>query len=281
MDHFQSIPRDQRAEPFVKWAGGKSRFLGAYDSLLPSHFETYHEPFMGGASVFFFLRHIGRTERAILSDINPELVHLYRTVRDDVERLIAELMTYRYDREFYYAVRSLSPAKMSPVARAARMLYLNRTCFNGLYRTNRAGQFNVPIGRYDNPVICNASNLRNVHRVLQGTEIQRWSYETVLEVAQPGDFLYMDPPFEPVSASAAPPSGVEEVFNESHQGRLYEIFRLLDRRGCLVMLSTTSTNISRQLYSGFDIRELQGHRAGRRGGGRRGRPAELVVRNYA
>ena len=280
MDYFQSIPPESRAEPFVKWAGGKKRLLGAYDSLFPSHFETYHEPFLGGGAVFLFLAHVGRIERALLSDINAELMHLYRVVRDDVERLIVELDKYPYEKDFYYELRSRDPLRLDPVCRAARMLYLNRTCFNGLYRVNQHGQFNVPIGRYDSPVICNAPNLRNVSRLLQGVELQRWSYETVLDVARPGDFVYLDPPYESLSA-VDNRSRAEERFDDTMQGKLFEIFRVLDRRGCLVMLSNASTPLTRQLYHAFDLREVQVPRGGSRKRSRRSRRTELVIRNYA
>jgi len=279
MDFFQSIPPESRAEPFVKWAGGKKRLLQAYDSLFPSHFETYHEPFLGGGAVFLFLAHVGRIERALLNDIPDELMNLYRVVRDDVERLAAELETYPYEKDFYYALRARDPLRLDPLSRAARMLYLNRTCFNGLYRVNQKGQFNVPIGRYEDPVICNAPNLRNVSRLLQGVELQRWSYETVLDVARPGDFVYLDPPYQSLSAVDSRVSP-EERFDDSMQGKLFDIFRVLDRRGCLVMLSNASTPLTRQLYNQYDLREVQVPRASTRKRGRRARRLELVIRNY-
>ena len=275
MDHFQSIPREQRAEPFVKWQGGKKRLLPAYDALFPSHFEMYHEPFLGGGAVFLYLRHVGRVDRALLSDLNGELIHLYRIIRDEVEALILELEQYPYEKEFYYAVRDKLPEDLDPVKQAARMLYLNRTCFNGLYRVNKQGKFNVPIGRYDTPVVCNASNLRNVSRLLQGVELQRWGYETIVDMARPGDFVYLDPPYQPLTVAG---TGDPEAFNESQQGKLHEIFRLLDRRGCLVMLSNSATREVRHLYRSWDMKEIAAHRGAAK---RRGRHVELVIRNYA
>ncbi len=277
MDHFQSIPREHRAEPFVKWAGGKKKLLPAYDTLLPSHFETYHEPFLGGGAVFLYLAHVGRVGRAILSDVNGELMQLWRVVRDAPERLIAELEGYPYERDFYYGIRALDPNRIDPVRRAARMLYLNRTCFNGLYRVNSLGQFNVPIGRYENPVICNAANLMNVSKLLQGRELQAWSYENVLEVARPGDFVYLDPPHHVVE-SRTRANQTTAGFTDHHQGKLFEIVRMLDRRGCLVMLSNTSTPLVRRMYRGWDVKEANRRKPAR---GRRGKPVELVIRNYA
>ena len=281
LDRFQSIPREVRAEPIVKWAGGKKRLLPYFDPLFPVHFETYHEPFIGGASVYLFLAHVGRVRRAILSDLNAELIHLYRVVRDDVERLVATLADFRYEKEFYYSVRDQEPATLDPIARAARTLFLNRTCFNGLYRVNSRGRFNVPFGRYDNPVICNGPNLRNMHKMLQGVELQHWSFETVAELAKPGDFIYLDPPYQPVSATANFTAYTDEAFSTEHQGRLSEVFRILDRRGCLLMLSNSNTALIRDLYRGYDQKEVQAARAINRDGRRRGKVTELVVRNYA
>ena len=278
MDHFQSIPPERRAEPFVKWAGGKKRMLGAFDSLFPSHFGTYHEPFLGGGAVFLYLAHVGRIQNSLLSDSNEELMHLYRVIRDDAEHLIAELAQYPYEKDFYYATRALNPQELAPVERAARMLYLNRTCFNGLYRVNRKGQFNVPIGRYERPTICNASNLRNVSALLQGVELQAWDFGAVLDVARPGDFVYLDPPYQPISAVQTSGSS-QESFSDSQHGKLFEIFRVLDRRGCMVMLSTASTPLIRQLYSRrYDVRSVQYPRNASRRTGRR--QSELVIRNY-
>lgn len=280
MDHFQSIPRERRAEPFLKWAGGKKRLLSAYDPLFPAHFDTYHEPFLGGGAVYMYLAHTKHIERGILSDVNAELIHLYRVVRDDVERLIAEASAYPYEKDFYYAIRARDPREMTSVERAARMLYLNRTCFNGLYRVNKKGQFNVPIGRYDKPQICNASNLRNVSNLLQGCEIQHWSFETILEIARPGDFVYMDPPYQPLTKTSNFTSYTADAFDESHQGRLFEIFRILDRRGCLVMLSNSATPLVRDLYKMYDLKEIQAPRSVTSRTSRRSKVSELVIRNF-
>ncbi len=275
LEHFQAIPSQLRAEPFLKWAGSKKRLLPAYDALFPQHFDGYLEPFLGGGAPFLYLASIGRLRRSILSDINSELIHLYRVLRDDVERLIAELETYPYEAEFYSAVRAKEPQELPDVERAARMMYLNRTCFNGLYRVNRSGHFNVPIGRYDNPVICNAQNLRNVSRLLQGVELQRWGFETTLEVARPGDFVFLDPPSQPIGP-VSDDEFEEEAFDPADDQRLFELFRDLDERGCLVMLAQKVSPAVRQRYAGYDMRDvrLPGPRK------ERSRTGELVIRNY-
>ena len=275
MEQFQSIPTHLRAEPFVKWAGGKKRLLPAFDSLLPARFESYIEPFLGGGAMFIYLASIGRISSGVLSDVNGELIHLYRSVRDDAERLIAELETYTYDNDFYYALRSKDPHELSDIARAARMLYLNRTCFNGLYRVNRQGQFNVPIGRYESPVICNAPVLRNVSRLLQGMELQRWGFETTIELARPGDFIYLDPPSG--SLVAVGEDDLEEViFNSADDERLFDLYQALHKRGCKVLMSHKATPAVRQRYVRFEIRDLRIAGVKRE----RGRTGDIAIRNY-
>jgi DNA adenine methylase len=280
LDQFQSTPRRQRSEPFLKWAGGKQRLLSVFDPFLPEDFEDYYEPFLGGGAVFFYLNHIGRIKKALLSDLNNELMNVWRLIRDDVERVIAQLSEYEYDKDLYYTTREMDPEKMTPIARAARTMYLNRTCFNGLYRVNSKGEFNVPFGRYKNPLICNSDNLRRVHQVLQNVELQAWGFENVLESAGPGDFIYFDPPYVPVTRTSSFTAYTALPFNEAHQGRLREVFTMLDRRGCQVMLSNSDTPLVRELYKGYDIREIQAPRAINRNGLRRGNVTELVVRNY-
>ncbi len=281
LDVFQSIPPRDRAEPFVKWSGGKKRLLAAFDPLFPAHFESYHEPFLGGGAVFLFLRSVGRVRRGVLSDSNGELVHLWRTVRDDVDRLIVALERLPYDRDVYYSVREQDPAELEPVARAVRTLYLNRTCFNGLYRINQSGRFNVPFGRYDNPVVCNGLNLRNVSRLLQGIEIQRWSFDVVADLARPGDFVYLDPPHHPVIVASEGEGTNDEGFDARDHARLRDVYRQLDQRGALLMLSIPPLPGLRELYRGFAVSEVTSTRATGAGANRRTRGTDLVIRNFS
>lgn len=267
---------EERAEPILKWAGGKTRLLPELLARRPSAYRRYHEPFLGGGALFFRLQPGG----AVLSDANAELVNVYERVRDDVEEVIRRLRAHRYEREHYYRVRATDPTTLSPSERAARTLYLNRTCFNGLYRVNRRGYFNVPFGRYKNPVICRPERLRAVSRVLRRTTLLRADYEGVLDVADAGDFAYFDPPYQPVSRTANFTGYTAADFGEDEQRRLAEVVRELDRRGVRWMVSNSDTELVHELYGGFRVEAVQGSRAISRRGNGRGRVRELLIRNY-
>ncbi|HMJ12699.1 MAG TPA: Dam family site-specific DNA-(adenine-N6)-methyltransferase, partial [Polyangiaceae bacterium] len=193
---------DRPARPVLKWAGGKTQLLPEILKRLPGAIETYYEPFVGGAAVFFALAAQGRFKRAVLSDSNPELVGLYRALQRDVDGVIRALGKYRYDESEYYRVRD-SALPRSPAARAARLIYLNKTGYNGLYRVNRAGQFNVPFGRYRNPTICDADNLRAAARALRTAEVRVADFARVSRAARAGDAVYFDPPYLPISKTAS------------------------------------------------------------------------------
>ncbi len=263
--------------PLLKWPGSKMPIVARLVALAPDRFERYHEPFVGGGSLFFALR----PERALLGDRNAELVNLYRIVRDEPDALIEALRAHENTREHYYRVRGLHPDALAPVERAARMLFLNRTCFNGLYRVNRHGIFNVPYGRQAHTTFFQPAIIRAAHRALRGAELSCEDFEACAARVRPGDFVYLDPPY-------AVGLNDGEVFNyqaggfgEGEQRRVAELCRLLDRRGCLVMATNSDCPLTRQLYAGFAIEALS---VGRRIGGsqgRRGRAAEIVVRNYA
>jgi len=189
-----AIPR-----PFLKWAGGKSQLLGGLRARVPKSYERYFEPFLGGGALFFSLR----PAKGVLGDVNGEIVDCYTAVRDDVGGLVAALQNHRYDAGHYYAVRDADPAKLSLVERAARTIFLNKTGFNGLYRVNRAGKFNVPFGRYAKPSICNEENLRACSAALANVELVAGDFERVASRARAGDFVYFDPPYVPLSRTAA------------------------------------------------------------------------------
>ncbi len=265
------------AKPFVKWAGGKTQLLGDLASRAPAAFGRYFEPFCGGAAFFFALQ----PRSATLSDANAELIQLYEVVRDDVDALVAELSRHRYDKDSYYRVRALDPATLRPVARAARMLYLNRTCFNGLYRVNRSGAFNVPMGRYANPTICDVDGLRAASLALAGHAIARRDYRAVLDDARPGDFVYFDPPYQPVSATANFTSYTPWPFVEADQRQLADTFDLLSARGVHCMLTNSDTPLVRALYAHHRIDRVLATRRISRDAARRGPVGELIVRNYS
>ncbi len=256
MSSKNHIPR-----PFLKWAGGKGKILHELICRIPDHFETYHEPFLGGGALFFELWRSSKIKKAVLSDKNQELVDTYIAIRDYVEDVIRLLSKYPYDKDFYYKIRERNPWDLDLPERAARMIYLNRTCYNGLYRLNKSGKFNVPFGRYKNPQICDADNLRAVSSVLKKTEILCADFSITLNKAKPGDFVYMDPPYTPVSETADFTNYTADGFNWDEQIRLSKVARKLLERGVYVMISNSAVEKIRKLYQGFKIDQIETMRA--------------------
>ncbi|WP_394822866.1 DNA adenine methylase [Pendulispora albinea] len=246
-------------KPIVKWAGGKSRLLPELQARLPGSIRTYAEPFAGGAALFFALagerlakKRGGRTyKRAILADRNEDLVACYRAVRDHVDSLIDALGRYHYDADLFYATRELDPTKMDDVERGARLIFLNRTCYNGLWRVNASGKFNVPFGRHINPRILDEEGLRAASRALQGVDLRVADFNDVTRSLGEGDFVYFDPPYVPVSGTADFTSYASGGFGASDQERLARELVALRDRGAMVMLSNADTAETRSLYAGF------------------------------
>ncbi|WP_204141391.1 DNA adenine methylase [Halomicronema sp. CCY15110] len=266
--------------PFLKWAGGKGRLLEQYRRYFPAQFRRYHEPFLGGGAIFFHLQQF--CDQAVLADLNEELVNVYRCVQADVEALIDLLQRHQaaHCREYYYAMRSQNQLR-SPLPRAARLIYLNKTCFNGLYRENRQGHFNVPMGRYKNPKICDAVTLRQAAIALQNTEIVCDRFTQVLDQATTAqDFVYFDPPYHPISATSSFTGYNRYGFRAEDQQRLQQTFATLAERGIQVMLSNSDCEFIRDLYAGFHIQEIQASRAINSNAQRRGKISELVITSY-
>lgn len=276
MPRISRVVAPAKAAPFLKWAGGKGRLLGQYQAFFPKRFSRYYEPFVGAGAVFFHLA----PKHAVLSDTNPDLVACYQVLKHDVDDLVELLRMYRHDKDFYYHVRELDAATLSPVQRAARMIFLNKTCFNGLWRVNRRGQFNVPFGDYKNPKILDEENLRAVSAALQHVEILHSPFDHVLEVARKGDFIYMDPPYHPVSSTASFTSYSADDFKPEDQRRLADTYRALAERGCKVMLSNSDVPFIRELYADFRIEQVWAARAINRDASKRGAVSEVVVLNY-
>ncbi|MGB3137318.1 MAG: DNA adenine methylase [Nodosilinea sp.] len=263
--------------PFLKWAGGKGRLLSQYEPFLPQHIDTYYEPFLGGGALFFHLA--GRASRAVLGDINPELVNVYCCVRDRVEALIRHLWDHqrRHSSDYYYEVRQRQSSQ-SPVERAARLIYLNKTCYNGLYRENSQGHFNVPVGKYKNPAICDPSLLRAASAALQIADIQTLSFETIpARSLTSQDFIYFDPPYHPISSTSCFTGYSRYGFTGADQERLAQVFCALATEGRRVMLSNSDCEFVRQLYNGFTIRPVLAARAINSRAGCRGKISELLI----
>jgi len=277
-----------QATPFVKWAGGKSQLLEQFELLFPSHFNRYIEPFVGGGAVFFYLHNQGQIgDGVVLNDLNGELMTCYEVIRDQIDELVEELRChepYKTDKDYFYEVRGWDRKpgfnERSPVERAARTIFLNRTCYNGLYRVNSRGQFNVPFGRYKNPTICDEDNLRAVSQALQGVKLRSEDFERCVEWAGRGDFLYLDPPYHPLSETASFTSYTRGDFDEDDQRRLGEVFRQLDQKGCIVMLSNSYTPFIQKLYVDYRQEVVNATRAISCKGNGRGSIPELVILNY-
>jgi len=271
--------------PFLKWAGGKTQLLAEFAPLYPksAHGGRYIEPFLGSGAVFFHVRALLAPSKCSLADDNPEIINVLEVVNNDVESLNDRLEGHRTkhlrDPEpYYYSVRAQQALRV-PLERAARLIYLNKTCFNGLYRLNSRGEFNVPFGRHVNPRIFDEDNLRAASAALQGVELKTRHFRETLRHAQPDDFIYFDPPYDPVSDTAFFTSYTEGPFGKDAQKELALVFRELATRGCHVMLSNSHTPFVRKLYRGFDVRTVFARRNINSKANLRGPVKEVVVRN--
>jgi DNA adenine methylase len=267
--------------PFLKWAGGKGQLLDQLRPLLPrTPWRRYFEPFVGSAALFFALR----PAEATLSDVNRELVDCYLAVQKHVEPLVRALQEHEYDEELYYQVREQDPAGLELPQRAARTIYLNKTGYNGLYRVNKSGRFNVPFGRYTNPGFRSADSLENLRacsRALQSAKIAVRDFGQVVRHARKGDFVYFDPPYVPLSDTADFTSYAAGGFGPTEQQRLAEIVDELSAAGVLVMLSNSDTPAVRALYQRYRIDVVTASRSINSRANGRGKVREVVVRNYA
>jgi DNA adenine methylase len=283
-----------RPLPFLKWAGGKGKLLKDFEKFLPINFATYHEPFLGGGAVFFQLASRGRLKDAILSDSNRDLINSYVVVRDALDDLLSELarlQRHTTDKNFFYNIArkrfnlvKLATGLECNVKKAALLFYLNKTCYNGLYRVNKSNEFNVPWGRYKRPRIYDEENLRSVNEVLNRPNIRVLcsDYREAVKRTAPRDFIYCDPPYQPLSSTASFTSYTPGSFGAADQVRLADVYRELDAKGCFVMLSNSPRvlSVSKGLYKGFRIERLRATRAISSVGSKRGPVEEILVLNY-
>ncbi len=236
----------EKIKPFLKWAGGKTQLLEELHSYVPSSYKKYIEPFLGGGALFFFLK----PKEAILSDANPELINCYKTVRDDIETLIVTLKKYKNTEDFYYKIRSIDLTGLNEAERAARFIYLNRTCFNGLYRENKKGQFNVPFGRYNRPNICDEERLYEASYALKNAKLICGDYKSVLRRhAQADDFIFLDPPYFPVGGHADFQRYTKDFFYEEDHIELRDEVNRLVKIGSKVLSTNSNTDFINELYN--------------------------------
>ncbi|MEP6576014.1 MAG: DNA adenine methylase [Nitrososphaerota archaeon] len=274
--------------PFVKWAGGKGQLISQLSKYIPTSFDKYLEPFIGGGAAFFYLVSINRSFNSILSDTNEELVNAYKVIKNSPEEIIKLLKHHEKEynksrQEYYYTLRALRP--VTGIERAARFITLNKTCYNGLYRVNKKGVFNVPMGRYKNPLICDTQNLRNISTILRNIHLKLIvvDYRKVLiENSSEGDFIYLDPPYSPVSPTANFTGYTNTGFSNEDQRELSEVFKILDQRGCKILLSNSDTPVIRKLYNEFSsfLVQIKANRAINSNASKRTGHSELLIRNY-
>lgn len=268
------------ARPFLKWAGGKRQLLPELLDRVPPTFKTYFEPFVGGGALFFSLQPI----LAHLTDINPDLINIYQVIQTDVEALIEDLQQHCNTADYFYTLRNAdrSPTYQSwtAVQKASRLIYLNKTCYNGLYRVNSKGYFNTPYGSYKKPTIVDINNLRACHVALQEVELGVASFAAVLTKASTGDFVYFDPPYVPVSATANFTSYSQDGFGLEMQVKLRDVCVELDRQGVQFMVSNSYAPIVLDLYNAFKVETVEAARAINSNAAKRGKVQEVIVTNY-
>ena len=275
--------KDAKITPILKWVGGKRGLLSSLIDLMPDSYSTYYEPFLGGGALFFDQR----PAKAVVSDSNSELINLYSVVKSNVDSLIESLKQHENTSDYFYEIRAKDRDKdiwdsMTDVERASRMLYLNKTCYNGLYRVNSLGQVNTPFGGYKNPNYCPESDLRLMSSYLNEEDITLLccDYRKAVETASKGDFVYFDPPYDPISDTAAYTGYTSSGFNKQNQIELCETCKELDSKGVMFMLSNSATEFIKGLYSSFDIQIVKAKRAINCKGDGRGAVDEVIVRNY-
>jgi DNA adenine methylase len=264
--------RHDTARPFVKWVGGKRSIIGELLARIPDEFKNYFEPFVGGGALFW---NIPRAGKACLSDINFHLIITYRMIRDKVEAVISRLEYHKkhHNEKYYAEARAKLSETQDQVEVASLFIYLNKTCYNGLYRVNKSGIFNVPIGRYDDPKIVDADNMRKCSKFLVDVDILQNGFSHIKP--KKGDFVYFDPPYHE-TFSAYDGSG----FGDKEHEELATFCRQLDQKGVLFMLSNSDTPFIRQLYEGFDMGNVDASRFISCKGNERKKENELIIRNY-
>lgn len=276
------VAKNKFLRPFLKWAGGKRQLLPEIRRYVPKNFNIYYEPFVGAGAVLFDLQ----PKRAIVNDINYELINAYKVIKTNLEALVADLNKHINEKEYYYKLRDLDRSdkfsSLSPIERASRMIFLNKTCFNGLFRVNSQGQFNVPFGDYSNPKIVNDIVLLAVHQYLTNNDITLLNddFETAVMQATKNDFVYFDPPYDPVSDTSSFTGYNLDGFNRDNQVRLKQVFDRLSNRGCQVLLSNSATPFVRELYSEYTIVTISANRAINSDALKRGKVDEILVMNY-
>ncbi len=274
--------KNKLVAPFLKWVGGKRQLMPAINELLPNKFSTYYEPFVGGGAVLFELQ----PKKAIINDFNTELINTYIVIKENPEELIEDLKTHINEANYFYDIRALDRhdafENLSNIKRASRVIYLNKTCYNGLYRVNNSGEFNTPFGKYKNPNIVNDVTIRAVSKYLNSNDIKiiNKDFESSLKNIRKGAFVYFDPPYDPISKSSNFTGYVQGGFDITEQIRLKNLCDKLDSKGVKFLLSNSATKLILDLYSEYNITFVKANRAINSDSSKRGEVEEVLIRNY-
>lgn len=267
--------------PIVKWVGGKRQLMYELEINMPKTYNRYFEPFIGGGALFFYLQ----PDNAYISDMNEELINLYQVVRDNVDELITDLQKHDISKEYFMEIRNIDRTEeyqnWSNIQKASRFIYLNRTCFNGMYRVNSKGEFNVPFGHYKNPRILDENNLINCSNLLQRTEIKHADFSEILKKVKKGDFVYFDPPYVPLSETSSFTSYTKDGFDMDMQLSLRDVCDELDSMGVKFLLSNSDTQFVNELYENYNIKKVFASRQINANADGRGKITEVLVRNYS
>lgn len=278
---------ENKPKPFIKWVGGKRQLLKQFKLMNlypPKDFNPskakYFEPFVGGGAVFFDLL----PQKAILSDLNSELVITYNVIKSDVQKLIKSLKKHKHNKDYFLKIRKKNPEKLSDIEKASRFIYLNKSGFNGMYRVNKSGKFNVLFGSQTNPLICDEENLLKVSESLKDVKIIEQDYKQVLKDVKRGDFVYFDPPYYPINRTSSFTGYTADGFLKKEQEDLRDVYFELHKKGCFVMLSNSNTEFIEKLYSGLD-KKIKAHKVNasrmiNSDATKRGKIKEVLVINY-
>jgi len=276
------MKRNKLIAPFLKWVGGKRQLMPAIKKLIPKGYTNYYEPFIGGGAVLFNLQ----PKNAVINDFNKELINVYQTIKDNPEELISDLKTHKNESDYFYNLRALdrqeSFENLSNIKKASRVIYLNKTCFNGLYRVNNSGEFNSPFGRYKNPNIVNETTIRAVSKYLNSNNIiiLNEDFAEAVEGIEKGDFVYFDPPYHPVSESSNFTGYVQGGFDIYDQVRLRDLCNQLNQKGVKFLLSNSATQFIEDLYKDYKISYVKANRSINSNAKKRGEIDEVLIRNY-
>lgn len=278
------------AKPFIKWVGGKGKLILELEKYFPKEFNRYYEPFVGGGALFFYLKQSKDISFSSINDINSKLITAYKQIQQNPEKLISllknieteykKLSLIEQEKYFYKMRENYNKENIDELTTAAYLIFLNKTCFNGMYRENSKGEYNIPFGDQKNPTICDEENILAVSKRLKNTEITSQPFEKSIENCQKGDFIYFDPPYYPINVTSSFTSYSKSTFDQKEQEKLRNVFANLAKKSCFVMLSNSNTPFINDLYKDFHINYLYAARSINSKGDKRGKIKEVVVTNY-